>query len=150
MVGLTNANATVFVRASRAGRARPRVRGWHNEALAGRSILVVEDEPLIALDIVESLTSTGANPIVASILQHALELATSPNLAAAVLDYKIGDADTSPICELLKSRGIPFLFYSGYNIPRRIWPDVETLSKPATPDKLVTAVALLCANGAHA
>jgi DNA-binding response OmpR family regulator len=116
----------------------------HDHALSGRSILVVEDEPLIALDIVESLKAAGAQIVTANLLSHALRLAALPDLSAAVLDYRIGTIDSSPICELLKQRGVPFLIYSGYEVPPRRFGDVPVLSKPVTPHRLVTAVANLC------
>jgi CheY-like chemotaxis protein len=115
----------------------------HDHVLSGRSILVVEDEPLIALDIVESLRSAGAEIVTANLLSEALRLAARAELSAAVLDYRIGSVDSSPICEFLKQRGVPFLIYSGYQVPPRRFGDVLVLSKPATPRRLVTAVANL-------
>jgi CheY-like chemotaxis protein len=114
--------------------------------LSGRSILVLEDEPLIALDIVESLQPTGANIITAGQLAHALKIAGDTDLCAAVVDYKIGDADSAKLCWLLKERHIPFLFYGGFDFVRRQWPDVLVIEKPATPRKLATALTDLVAS----
>ena len=114
--------------------------------LSGRSILVLEDEPLIALDIVESLKPTGANVITAGQLAHALKIAASTDLCAAVVDYKIGDANSAKLCWLLKERRIPFLFYSGLDFVRRQWPDVLVIDKPAKPRKLATALTTLVAS----
>jgi DNA-binding NtrC family response regulator len=116
-----------------------------DHALSGRSILVVEDEPLIALDIVESLKAAGAEIVTANLLSQALRLAAERRLSAAVLDYRIGTSDSSPICEFLEKRRVPFLIYSGYEVPSHRFPDVPVLGKPATPHRLVTAVADLCA-----
>jgi CheY-like chemotaxis protein len=95
--------------------------------LTGRSILVVEDEPLIALEIDEGLKRSGAKVITAWELPCALKLATDADLSAAVIDYKIGDADSSKLCRLLKERQIPFLIYSGYDIVEGQWPDVTVI-----------------------
>jgi DNA-binding response OmpR family regulator len=118
--------------------------------LCGRSILVVEDEPLIALDIVDALKPTGANVITAGRLSHALKLAESTDLSGVVLGYKIGDADSGKLCSLLKERGIPFLFYTGYDVVQHQWPDVTLIQKPATQRRLVTALEALVAGDASA
>ena len=112
----------------------------------GRSILVVEDEPLTALYILESLKSTGANILTAGQLPAAFKLAADANLCAAVVDYQIADADSAKLCWLLKERRIPFLFYSGHDFVRRMWPDVTVIQKPAPPRKLAAAVASLLAH----
>jgi DNA-binding response OmpR family regulator len=70
--------------------------------LSGRSILVLEDEPLIARDIIESLKPTVANVPVAGQLPHAWKLAADTDLSAAVVDYKIGDAGSAKLYWLLK------------------------------------------------
>ena len=110
-------------------------------ALSGRSILVVEDEPLIALDLRESLESAGAYVFAATQLPHALQLAGHPDLSAAVLDYRLGQENSAPICSLLEQRGIPFVFYSGYDDMHQIWPDAVRVPKPADGHRLVEAVA---------
>jgi DNA-binding response OmpR family regulator len=118
--------------------------------LSGRSILVLEDEPLIARDIIESLQPTGANVPVAGQLPHAPKLAADTDLSAAVVDYKIGDAGSAKLYWLLKEWRIPFLFYSGLDFVRRQWPDVVAIEKPATPRKLAAAVAALVTNASSA
>ena len=75
-------------------------------ALSGRSILVVEDEPLIALDLRQSLESAGAYVFAATQLPHALQLAGHPDLSAAVVDYRLGQGDSTAICSLLEQREI--------------------------------------------
>jgi len=55
--------------------------------LAGRSILIVEDEPLIALDIAEGFQNAGASVFSGHNLQDGLRLAGHPDLSAAVVDF---------------------------------------------------------------
>src|SRR5262245_16596396 len=110
-------------------------------ALAGHSILVVEDEPLIALDLRQSLESAGAHVFAATQLQYAYQLAGHPDLSGAVLDYRLGHGDTAEIGRRLKERGIPFIFYSGYDEMHRIWPDAVRVAKPADGARLVEALA---------
>lgn len=59
-------------------------------ALIAQSILVLEDEPLIALDICEALKGAGASVFVANCLRDALALADHPDLSAAILDFGRG------------------------------------------------------------
>ena len=108
---------------ARAQRANGRGIQMQNPPLSGEAILVVEDEPLVALDLRQTLESAGAYVFAATQLSHALQLAGHPDISAAVLDYRLGDGDCTPICTLLSERGIPFVFYSGYDDVRQNWPD---------------------------
>jgi CheY-like chemotaxis protein len=108
--------------------------------LVGLSVLVLEDEPLVALDIVEALKSAGASVFAANCLRDALALADHPDLSAAILDFGRRDGDAGPVCERLNRRGIPFVLYSGYeNAAAR----GVTLRKPATQAALVETLARL-------
>ena len=75
--------------------------------LAGHSVLVVEDEPLICLDIATRLQDAGALVYAASHLEKGLALADRPDLSAGVLDFNLGAVDSSPICRKLVERRIP-------------------------------------------
>jgi DNA-binding response OmpR family regulator len=112
-----------------------------NLALSGCSILVIEDEPLVALDLRQTLESAGAYVFAATQLAHALQLAGHPDVSAAVLDYRLGQEDSAPICSVLQRRGVPFLFYSGYDDVHRIWPDAVRVPKPAGVHRIIDAVA---------
>ena len=109
--------------------------------LEGRSILVVEDEPLIALDVTRMLKEAGATVHMARTLADALSKADDPDLSAAVLDHGLKDADTSEVCAKLKERGIPFLLYSGYTNIEGVCSEGELVHKPAHPAVLVATVA---------
>ena len=56
-------------------------------SLKGLSILVVEDEPLIAFDITEELQAAGAVVTTTDTLPHALLLVEHNGLAGAILDH---------------------------------------------------------------
>jgi CheY-like chemotaxis protein len=115
--------------------------------LVGQSILVLEDEPLIALDICEALKGAGASVFVANCLRDAIALAEHPNLSGAILDFGLNDGDAGPVCERLTRRRIPFLLYSGYeNAAAR----GVTLRKPATQAALVETLARLLSSRAPA
>ena len=114
-----------------------------NGKLAGRTILVVEDEALIALDLQTSLEAAGAQVVIARGEAAALA-AAQPGLAAAVLDARPASSDHRTIARRLRQLGVPFLFYVTH--PPE---DVTTLRgapvllKPERPEHVADAVALL-------
>ena len=111
--------------------------------LAGRSILVVEDEPLVCLDVIERLERVGVMVFAASHLDKALSLADHPDLSAGVLDFDLGNADSTAVCWKLVNRRIPFVFHTGrvYSAFRQ-WPSAPVILKPST-HSLIPAVAAL-------
>ena len=82
--------------------------------LWGRSILVVEDELLIAMDIVAALEEAGANATMTTTVRHALILVEHDGLSGAIMDHALSDGDSTDLCARLKERGIPYISYSGY------------------------------------
>src|SRR5437762_1858425 len=104
--------------------------------LSGCSILVVEDEPLIALDIVENFTNAGASVFAAHNLQDGLRLAGHPDLSAAVVDFGLSDGDGSALCERLKERAVPFVLHTGYVHVEEACRSGVVVSKPAAPGQL--------------
>ena len=83
-------------------------------SLEGRSILIVEDQPLIVMDITKEFEPTGAALTTTNTLKHALILVEHDGLSGAILDHALPDGDSSHLCARLKERGIPFLIYSGF------------------------------------
>ena len=81
--------------------------------LVGRSILVVEDEPLIAMDIRREFEAAGARVMLKRSLQSALVAVEEDAPSAAILDHALGNDDSSSLCERLKERDIPFVLHSG-------------------------------------
>jgi CheY-like chemotaxis protein len=83
--------------------------------LAGRKVLVVEDEPLVAMMIEDMLTDLG-HTVVGPAMQLAdgLRLAETAQFDAAVLDINLNGVRSFPVADVLQARGIPFLFATGY------------------------------------
>ncbi len=108
--------------------------------LAGRSILVVEDNPIIAMEVVQGLQAAGASVSEARSLSDALCKVECPTLSAAVLDYALNDGDASQICDRLDQRNIPFVIYSGYDYVEGPCSEGEHVRKPVPPPVLVDAV----------
>lgn len=116
-------------------------------SLKGHHILVVEDQPLIALDIMQSFEAAGAVVTMTYSLRHALILIEEEGLAGAILDHALGEDDSSSLCARLTERGIPFLIYSGFKSVPGECKDAVHLEKPATEVELVTTMAQLIFGG---
>lgn len=102
-------------------------------ALAGRRILIVEDEFLVALDI-ERMVDEGGGSVVGPVatLDEALAKARDEPLDGAILDVNIGGRKVTPVVQVLRERGVPFILSTGYG-PQAIDPeiaDAPSLSKP--------------------
>jgi CheY-like chemotaxis protein len=108
--------------------------------LAGRSILVVEDEPIIAMDVAQCLQAAGARVTAARSLKDALCKVEAPDLSAAVLDHGLHDGDASQVCARLEQRNIPFVVYSGYTYVQGPCSEGKHVTKPVPPGALVHAV----------
>jgi DNA-binding response OmpR family regulator len=70
-------------------------------SVAGRSILILEDEPLIALDIGDAFARAGAVVVPAKSLGTAHDLVEVNSLSAAVVDFRLGDGETDALCAKL-------------------------------------------------
>ena len=109
-------------------------------SLEGRSILIVEDEPLIVMGIAQQFEVTGAALTTTNTLKHALILVEHDGLSGAILDHALGDGNSSLLCKRLKERGIPFMIYSGYDTVEGPCKDALHISKPAANGVLVAAM----------
>jgi DNA-binding NtrC family response regulator len=90
--------------------------------LAGKRVLVVEDEPLIAMDYASHLTEAGAQVIgTFASVRDAMRFLKSPASAsildAAVVDFVLADRNSEPLQVALKQRHIPFVVVSAYPRP---------------------------------
>jgi DNA-binding response OmpR family regulator len=105
--------------------------------LAGRSILVVEDEPLIAIEIAGLFEAVGAKVYMTNRLADALRMVEQEGLSAAILDYRLGQDDVPHLCHRLAEQHIPFMFYTGLvDLPEN-FAGALVVQKPATGDALL-------------
>src|SRR5438876_12270978 len=86
----------------------------HHVSLFGCPILIVEDEPLIALDLHAALCAAGAGIIAATDATEALRLISRNEISAAVIDVKLGDRDALEVCQALFHHRVPFIFHTAY------------------------------------
>ena len=84
--------------------------------LRGLTILIVEDEPIVAMMVEDMLSDLGAAAIgPASTLEGALERARNGDFHAAILDLNLNGERTGQVAEVLRGRGLPFVFATGYD-----------------------------------
>lgn len=85
------------------------------DKLDGLRVLVVEDEMMVSMLIEDMLTDLGCTIVgPASRLDEALQLAHSAELDCAVLDVNLGGQPIFPLADLLREKGAPFAFATGY------------------------------------
>lgn len=117
-----------------------------SESLAGRVVLVVEDDWFVAEDIVAALVRDGA--VVASpvpTLAAALELLRDRPVDLAVLDVRLTDATVYQAADALAARGVPFAFATGYDragLPPR-FADAPLWEKPFDTARLARFLATM-------
>ena len=105
----------------------------------GRSILVVEDEPLIAM-MLEDFLETLGHRIHASCdnLADALSASETGGFDLAILDVNLKGELVWPVAEVLRSRGVPFVIASGGHVepPPASFAEAPLLEKPYTIDRI--------------
>jgi CheY-like chemotaxis protein len=93
-------------------------------ALRGRSIFIVEDDCVTAMDLAETLSAAGAQVVgPAGTIANAFELLSRrPQLDIALLDIEVEGAFVFDLADELVKRAVPIVFTTGYErseIPAR-------------------------------
>jgi DNA-binding response OmpR family regulator len=113
-------------------------------ALAGRTILIVEDEFFLADDLKQILNEQNVHVLgpVPTLTEALRVLSDNHPIDCAVLDVNLGGKSVFPISATLMERNIPFLFATGYGstrIPAQ-FSDVPRLEKPFISSVLIAAL----------
>jgi CheY-like chemotaxis protein len=116
-----------------------------NRPLENVRVLLVEDDPIIALDLRQTLETAGATVIgpahdvaaVTALMQY------NP-FDVAVLDHLIVGGDSLPVADDLARRGLRFLFHTSHRgmLPQK-FPHAPVIDKPSRSGELVAALAAL-------
>lgn len=108
-----------------------------------RHVLVVEDEPLLALDLADELSRAGFDVLgPATTVASALGLLEVGRCDAAVLDVLLGNELSAPIVLRLQALRIPFVVITGYS-SEQLSPEFAcavVLSKPARAEELISTL----------
>jgi CheY-like chemotaxis protein len=79
-------------------------------------VLIVEDETMISMLIEDMVSDLGAEVVgPAARFEQAMTLALEANFDLAVLDVNLDGLVVYPIADVLRHRGIPFIFMTGYD-----------------------------------
>ena len=108
--------------------------------LEGCKILVVEDEPMIAFDIEDTLIRAGADVRIAQNVLDAFKLLQNESLSVAVVDHVLRGETSDLIYIELRRRGIRFIVTSGMKAPVN---DALVLPKPFSMRRLVRVLAAM-------
>jgi DNA-binding response OmpR family regulator len=105
-----------------------------------RPILILEDEPLLAMALAEAVTALGGTVIGPIATVHdAHGVLDSQEVAAAILEVKLGDQDASLVALRLADAGIAVVLHTVSALSPEVtarWPDLPWLMKP-TPAAVV-------------
>ena len=101
--------------------------------LAGKRVLVIEDESLVTMLLEDELAEIGCEvAALASRVHDAAHKAQSLSFDVAILDVNLNGEQTFSIAEILLGRGIPFVFATGYgsaSVPAQLQA-IPVLQKP--------------------
>lgn len=114
--------------------------------LAGRNILVVEDEYVLAMDLEGAFLAQGCTVLgPASNVERALTLLETATPDAAVLDMNLNGVSSAPVAAALQERRIPYLIVSGYtSMPEQEgFRRAALLKKPYRQEELIERVKML-------
>lgn len=83
--------------------------------LSGLRVLIVEDEPLLQLELADMLEEWGCQIAgTAGRVGTALQIADEAEFDVALLDVNLAGENVDPVVRELERRGTPFLFLTGY------------------------------------
>jgi CheY-like chemotaxis protein len=123
--------------------ARSRMMPETHTALAGKRVLAVEDEGLVAMWLEDLLTDLGCVVVgPANSIEVAFELLERDSIELAVLDINIAGEKVFPVAERLAARNVPFVFATGYGASGVVEPFAQrpVVQKPYTLEVLKRAL----------
>lgn len=112
-----------------------------SEVLAGARILVVEDEYYLADDACSIFSQVGADVAgpVPTVDEATAKIESDERIDCVLLDVNLRGEMAFDLADMLKTRGVPFAFVTGYN--RAALPDrfaaTPALGKPVDPARLI-------------
>ena len=108
------------------------------------TVLVVEDEFIIALDLSETVRDLGyrvEGPFADK--ENAFIAIDQEMPDCAILDVQTADGEVYPLADALADAGVPIIFHSGHVAPTDIterYPQAQACAKPCPPDRLINMI----------
>lgn len=110
---------------------------------ANGSILIVEDEPLIAMMLEDFVLSLGHDVVATcDCIAEALRRAEVGGIDMAILDVNLKGESVWPVAGALKAKGVPFILASGGFVegPPAEFANTPMIEKPYTIDRVATMI----------
>lgn len=112
--------------------------------LAGLTVLLVEDEPIVAMDLTQILERFGCRVVGPALtVGEAMTLLDGGRPDAVLLDLELGREPATPVAEALAGMAIPFLVTTGYDRNPGDGPalnDAPRITKPFSEGELKDAL----------
>jgi CheY-like chemotaxis protein len=110
----------------------------------GSRAFVVEDETLVLFGLEDALADLGCEVVAQAMrLDQAIAMAEALGpVDVAILDVNIGGTTVFPVAEILKERGVPLVFATGYGragLPPE-WQSHAVIVKPYSLDDIERAL----------
>ena len=119
---------------------------------AAKRVLIVEDEVLVLIHLEDLMNDLGHEVVGQALrIDTAMALARESAIDFAVLDINVAGTKSFCVADILRERGIPFAFATGYGIDGVMegYRDVPTLQKPYSQDDLERTIALVFGTVPH-
>lgn len=122
----------------------------NDKRLAGRRILIVEDNFNIAVGMARLFKAQGievAGPV-ATVSDALALLATAERIDGAVLDINLRGKLIYPVVDALRTKNVPMVFLTGYD-DEAISPayrDIPCVRKPVAIDRVIDAIGVVSVN----
>lgn len=117
-----------------------------DKSLSGRSILIVEDEMLVLLNIEDMLSDHGCTSVSsAASADQAIAFIATQSFDAALVDLNLNGMKSYRVADALAARGVPFVFSTGYSKDSvdEGYRDRPVLGKPYSDVELVETLTRL-------
>jgi len=137
--------------ASLRGGAAPLLKLDADSGLAGKRVIIIEDEPLVSMDVESCLAAAGCEIAgTAGNLAVAKTLSDTAECDVALLDVNLGGHQVDELAATLTRRNIPFAFVTGYGrdtLPQG-FREAVMVRKPFSADELISVVETLVSRSA--
>jgi DNA-binding NtrC family response regulator len=80
----------------------------------------------------------------AASVREALRLLDDETVDTALLDFNVADGEVTPVLDLLVSRGVPVVIYTGRGLPESLsarHPNLSVLRKPLATARIIEELA---------
>lgn len=80
----------------------------------GLRVLVVEDDAMLSMMLEDALETLGCTVHTATTVREGVRLAATAEAQIGLLDVNVAGQAVYPVAEVLRQRGIPFVFVTAY------------------------------------